>query len=68
MVYVDTTLCDKVVSDLRQVCDLSGYSVVSSTNKTYRHNITEILLKMSSLSEKQATGPGLKKDLPYSIS
>jgi len=33
------TLCDKVYSDLRQV---SGFSL--GTNKTDRHDITEILL------------------------
>jgi hypothetical protein len=34
----------KFVSDLRQV---GGFSSVSSTNKTDRHDITEILLKVA---------------------
>ena len=32
---------------LRQVCDLSPDTPVSSTNKTDRHDITEILLKVA---------------------
>jgi hypothetical protein len=34
----------KFVSDLRQV---GGFLLVSSTNKTDRHDITEILLKVA---------------------
>ena len=39
---LDTTLCDKV-------CQVGGFlfSPVSSTNKTDRHDITDILLKMA---------------------
>ena len=36
----------KFVSDLRQVVIFSGYSD-SSTNKTDRHDITEIMLKVA---------------------
>jgi hypothetical protein len=46
---LDTALCGKVnafVSDLRQVGGSLG-SPVSSTNKTNRHEITEILLKVA---------------------
>jgi len=41
---LDTTLCDKVCQWLA-----TGwwFSLVSSTNKTDRHNITEILLKVA---------------------
>ena len=45
---LDTALCGKVnpsVSDLRQVGGSPG-TPVSSTNKTNRHEITEILLKV----------------------
>ena len=35
----------KFVSDLRQVDGILPRTLVSSTNKTDRHNITEILLK-----------------------
>ena len=41
---LDTALCDKFVSDLRQV---GGFPRVSSTNKTYRHDISEILLEVA---------------------
>ena len=37
----------KLVSDLRQVCGFLRVHTVSSTNKTDRHNITEILLKVA---------------------
>jgi hypothetical protein len=40
----------KVVSDLRQV---GGFLKVSSTNKTDRHDITEILLKVALNTIKQ---------------
>jgi hypothetical protein len=36
----------KFVSDLRQVSEFSPGTSVSSTNKTDRHNIAEILLKV----------------------
>jgi hypothetical protein len=35
----------KFVSDLQQVCGFSPGPPVSSTNKTDRHDISEILLK-----------------------
>ena len=44
---LDTTLCDKVVSDLWQVCGFPPCSPVSFTNKTDRHDITEILLNVA---------------------
>ena len=45
---LDTTLCDKVLSsDLRQVGGFSSSTPVSTTNKTDRHHITEILLKVT---------------------
>ena len=37
----------KFVSDARQVGDFLRVIQLSSTNKTYRHDITEILLKVS---------------------
>jgi hypothetical protein len=37
----------KFVSDLRQVGGFSPGTPVSSTNKTDRHDITEILLKVA---------------------
>jgi hypothetical protein len=37
----------KFVSDLRQVSGFFGLTPVSSTNKTDRHYITEILLKVA---------------------
>ena len=40
---LDTTLCDKVASDLLQVGDFPPGTPISSTNKTDRHNITETL-------------------------
>ena len=46
---LDTALCGKVnpsVSDLRQVGASPG-TPVSSTNKTNRHKVTEILLKVA---------------------
>jgi hypothetical protein len=43
---LDTTLCDEFVSDLRQVGGFYPGTLVSSTNKTDRHNIAEILLKV----------------------
>ena len=39
-IYVKT-----FVSDLWQICGFSGGTPASSTNKTERHNIAEILLK-----------------------
>jgi len=45
----------KFVSDLRQVCNFSG----SSTNKTDRHDITEILLKVALNSLKPTNQKGL---------
>jgi len=37
----------KFVSDLQQVGGFSLGSPISSTNKTYRHDITEILVKVA---------------------
>jgi hypothetical protein len=37
----------KFVSDVRQVGDFLRVIQLSSTNKTYRHDITDILLKVS---------------------
>ena len=48
LVPVDPTLCDKLVSDLRQI---SGFSRILwyplFTNTTHRHDITEKLLKVA---------------------
>jgi hypothetical protein len=43
---LDTTLCDKVC-DLQQVRRFSPGTPASATNKTYHHDITEILLKVA---------------------
>ena len=43
----------KFVSDLRQVGGFSPVPPVSSTYKTYRHDITEILLKVAINTTKQ---------------
>jgi hypothetical protein len=43
----DTTLCDKVCQSLVAGQWFSLGIQVSSTNKTDRHNITEILLKVA---------------------
>jgi hypothetical protein len=42
----------KFVSDLRQVGVFSLYTPVSSTNKTDRHNIAEILLKVALITNQ----------------
>jgi hypothetical protein len=42
---LDTTLCDKVWQWLATGLWFSPFTPVSSTNKTDRHDITEILLK-----------------------
>jgi hypothetical protein len=44
---LDTTLCDKVCQWLATVGLFSPSTPVSSTNKTDRHDITEILLKVA---------------------
>ena len=44
---LDTTLCDKVCQWLAAGPWFSPGSLVSSINKTDRHNITEILLKVA---------------------
>ena len=44
---LDTTLCDKVCQWLAAGLWFSPYSLVSSTNKTDCHDITEILLKVA---------------------
>jgi len=43
-VVLDTTLCDKICQGLAAG---QWFSPVSSTNKTDRHDITEILLKVA---------------------
>jgi hypothetical protein len=43
---LDTTLCDKVCQWLARGRWLSLGTPISSTNKTYLHDITEILLKV----------------------
>ena len=44
---LDTTLCDKVCQRLATGQWFSPGTSVSSTNKTDRHDITEILLKVT---------------------
>jgi hypothetical protein len=44
-----TTLCDKVCQSLAVGRLFSSNTPVSSTNKTYHHDITEILLKVVEL-------------------
>ena len=44
---LDTTLCDKVCQWLAAGQWFSPGTLVSSINKTYRHDITEILLKVA---------------------
>ena len=44
---LDTTLCDKVCQWLATVWWFSPGTLVSSTNKTDCHDITEILLKVA---------------------
>jgi hypothetical protein len=44
----------KFVSDLQQISSFSPGPLVSSTNKTHRHDITEILLKVALNTIKQA--------------
>jgi hypothetical protein len=46
---LDTTLCDKVCQSLAVGRLFSSDTPVSSTNKTYHHDITEILLKVVEL-------------------
>jgi hypothetical protein len=46
-----TGLCDKVCKSLTTSRWLSPVTMVSSTNKTDRHDITEILLNMALTSE-----------------
>jgi hypothetical protein len=43
---LNTTLCVKFVSDLQQISGFPG-TLLSSSNKTDRHGITELLLKMA---------------------
>ena len=44
---LDATLCDKVCQGLVTGQRFSAGTLVSSTNKTDRHDITEILLKVA---------------------
>jgi hypothetical protein len=48
-----TTLCDKVCQWITTGRWFSSGALVSSTNKTDRHNITEILLKVALYTIKQ---------------
>ena len=48
-----TTLCDKICQWLATLCWFSTGPPFSSTNKTDRHDITEILLKVALNSIKQ---------------
>jgi hypothetical protein len=52
-----TPLCDKVCQRLVTGRWFSAGSPVSSTNKTDRHNINEILLKLALSTTKQANNP-----------
>jgi hypothetical protein len=49
----------KFVNDLRQVGGFSPGTPVSSTNKTYSHDITEILLKVALNAIKPTKKPNL---------
>jgi hypothetical protein len=51
---LDTTLCDKVCQWLTTGLWFSRGTAVSSTNKTDRHDMTEILLKVALNTIKQA--------------
>jgi len=62
MGVLDTTSCDiKFASDLRQ---FGGFLLVlrSSTNKTDRHDITEILLKvaLNTINQSNKYIPGIR--------
>jgi hypothetical protein len=61
-----TTLCDKFVSDLRQVGWFYPCPPISSTNKTDHHDMTEILLKVVLNTIKQINKHILHKSLTYS--
>ena len=64
---LDTTLCDKVCQWLATGLWFSPGTLVSSTNKTDRHDITEILLKVD-LSTINQTKPNLFiSDLPLPL-
>jgi len=68
---VDTTLCDKVCQWLATGRWLSPGPLVSSTNKTDRHDITEILLKVALNTIKQTNIKDvlyLHMSNPYTIS
>jgi hypothetical protein len=52
--FLKTTLCDKVCQSLATGRWFSLSSLVSSTYKTDRHDITEILLKVALNTDKQA--------------
>jgi hypothetical protein len=60
-----TTLCDKVCQWLATVRWFSLSPPVSSTNKTDRHDITEILLKVALDTIKQTNKLILKKKNPF---
>ena len=50
---LDTTLCDKVCQSLATGLWLSLGTLVSSTNKSDRHDITEMLFKVATLNATQ---------------
>ena len=52
---LDTTLCDKVCRDLQPGRWFSPGTIVFSTNKTDRHDITEIFLKVTQSSDHDHT-------------
>ena len=54
-VPVQNTLCDKVCQWLAAGMWFSPGTLVSSTNKTGRHNITEILLKVALIKHNNPT-------------
>ena len=51
---LDTNLCDKVDQRLTAGQWFSSDTLVSSTNKTYRHDIAELLLKVALIIITQA--------------
>jgi energy-converting hydrogenase Eha subunit F len=59
----------RFVSDLRQVGVFLSGIAVSSTNKAYRHNITEILLKvaLNTINKKKTIIRSYKNTLESSL-
>jgi len=56
---LDTALCDKVCQWLATGRWISPGTPVSSTNKTHRHHITEVLLKVALNTTTPLDGAGL---------